>query len=440
MTSRAQSRFASLAPSLVLAAFLTLAGCATGPAQPPAPISTGKPRVDPGPQTAETRDEPEEAASLHANGMPVDIDGMPLTLPGKFTPEYLSGKELVRAGVLLPFSHPNASVRAEAEGMLAGMEMALFDHAGDSFVLLPKDTAGSQSQTLEMGAEAETQGADLFLGPLFGANIAALNEDSDFAGLPVIGFSNDRDVAGGNTWLASITPEEEVSALVRYAMEQGYQQFAYFGPDSALGQRIETALQFEVSRAGGFVVSSGFYPAGSGSPSSEADYLADSINRAEETGGPVAVLIPERGTQLRRVAPLLAYYGVSRSVKLMGLSGWNDSSVWREPSLYGAWFVAPPQEDVQAFETRYRRIYGRSPTPLAAQAYDAAALIMQLAADGEIEREELTSQDGFVGLNGLFRFTADGTTERRLSIYEISPSSGAEVIKPAETMFEPGIG
>ena len=438
MTSRAQSRFGRLAPSLVFAAFLAMAGCATGPASPPAPISSGKPRVDPGKSGQQAG--LEEPTSLHANGMEIDANGMPVPMAGEFTPEFLEGKDLVRAGVLLPFSHPNSGVRAEAEGMLAGIEMALFDHAPDSFVILPKDTAGSRSKTVEVAEQARAEGAEFFLGPLFGSSVAALNEDRFLAGMPIIGFSNDRDVAGGNTFLASISPEEEVAALVEYAVNNGFRQFAYFGPQSALGMRIETALQFEASQQGGMVVASGFYPDGSGSPTSEAEYLATSINNASEFGGPVAVLIPERGTQLRKVAPLLAYYDMNRETKLMGLSGWTDPSVWREPSLKDAWFVAPPKTDLDAFETRYRRIYGRAPTSLAAQAYDAAALAISLSADGELEREELMAEDGFVGLNGLFRFVADGTAERKLSIYQISPTEGARLIKPGEMAFQPDIG
>ena len=57
----------------------------------------------------------------------------------------MAGRELIRAGVMLPFSDRRASVRAQAEGMLAGIELALFDHAGEDFVILPKDTKGSQS-------------------------------------------------------------------------------------------------------------------------------------------------------------------------------------------------------------------------------------------------------------------------------------------------------
>ena len=81
-----------------------------------------------------------------------------------------------------------------------------------------------------------------------------------------------------------------------------------------------------------------------------------------------------------------------------------------------------------------------APTSLAAQAYDAAALAISLSADGELEREELMAEDGFVGLNGLFRFVADGTAERKLSIYQISPTEGARLIKPGEMAFQPDIG
>ena len=111
----------------------------------------------------------------------------------------------------------------------------------------------------------------------------------------------------------------------------------------------------------------------------------------------------------------------------MGLSGWNDPGVWREPSLKGAWFVSPPKTDLDAFEARYRRIYGRAPTSLAAQAYDAAALAISLSADGELEREELMAKDGFVGLNGLFRFVADGTVMARMDWHTGEKDPGMDV-------------
>ncbi|WP_018149266.1 penicillin-binding protein activator [Henriciella marina] len=439
MTFRLPSRFARLAPSLALASFLLVSACATDPVRQPAPIETGQARPDTRPDRADRGVDEEGLDGIHEGEGITAAENVPEANPGYFTPEFMNGRDLFRIGVLLPFSHPNSGVREEAEGMLAGIEMALFDHGAENMLILPKDTAGSQSQTVSMAESALREGADVILGPLFGTNIAALNRQGVTSETQVIGFSNDSNVAGGNTWLASITPEEEVAALVDHAVSQGYRQFAYFGPQSDIGQRIETALQREATRVGGRVAATGFYPATTQSPDSEARYVANAVNSAQQSGSPVAILIPERGTQLRRVAPLLSYYGMSRRAQMMGLSGWDDTAVWREPSLRGGWFVAPPRDDVQAFNTKFQRIYGRGPSSLAATAYDAASLVTQLGADGEVTRDELASEDGFVGINGLFRFNGQGTTQRRLSVYEISGSDGAVEVRRAAESFDPGI-
>ena len=258
--------------------------------------------------------------------------------------------------------------------------------------------------------------------------------------LPIVTFSNDQTVAGGNNWLASITPEEEVASIVSYAASQGYTAFAYFGPDSDIGRRIATALQFEADRNGAFMITKAMYPESTTSPDSEAKYVAQSINNAINAGDKVAVLIPERGNMIRRVGPLLAYHGVNvRTTKLLGLSGWNDPAVWREPSLKDAWFVSTSPEDENAFRARYERLYGRAPSSLASVAYDAAAMAFQIIGDGVVDQSEFTDKNGFRGVNGLFRFRVDGTAERRLPILEVS-GSGARVVQPAAATFTPGIG
>ena len=441
MTFGLPSRFARLAPSLALASFLLVTACATDPMRPPAPIETGQSRGDRGndrPDRSDQGVEEEGLDGLHDDEGITPAEDVSDAGNGYFTPDFMGDRDLFRIGVLLPFSHPNSGVRAEAEGMLAGIELALFDHAGENMLVLPKDTAGSQSQAIAMAEQVLEEGADVILGPLFGTNIEALNREGLGSETQIIGFSNDSSVAGGNTWLASITPEQEVAALVSYAVSQGYRQFAYFGPQSDLGQRIETALQREASRVGGRVAASGFYPESTQSPDSEARYIANAVNNAQQGGGKVAILIPERGTQLRRVGPLLSYYGMSRNVQMMGLSGWDDQSIWREPSLRGGWFVAPSRDDVQAFNTKFQRIYGRGPSSLASTAYDAAALVSQLGADGEVTRDEIASRDGYLGVNGVFRFAPSGTTERRLSIYEVAGSQGAVEINKAAQTFDAG--
>jgi len=49
----------------------------------------------------------------------------------------------------------------------------------------------------------------------------------------------------------------------------------------------------------------------------------------------------------------------------------------------------------------------------------------------------LTNSSGFAGIDGVFRFRADGTNERGLSVLRVSPSGG-QVISPAPRSFAPG--
>ncbi len=359
---------------------------------------------------------------------------------GDYVPPHMQGREVIRAGVMLPFSDRRASVRAQAEGMLAGIELALFDTAGDNFVILPKDTRGSQITTKEMAQELVEQGADLVLGPLFGGNVTATRTVFTEDGAPIVSFSNDSSVVGGGNWLASIAPEAEVAEIIRYASLRGYDQFAFFGPQSGLGLRVERAMQLEVYNNGGLMIGSEFYQSGEDNPNVEAASFAQTVANAVAVGGRVAVLVPERGNRLRRIAPLLAYHGVdTREVKMLGLGSWNDPAIWREPSLKGAWFPSPPAADIADFEARYERQYGRPPSSLAAIAYDATALAIALAADGQLSPDELTNLDGFAGVNGLFRFREDGTAQRSLSIMEIDPSSedGVKQIRSVATAFDP---
>ena len=89
------------------------------------------------------------------------------------------------------------------------------------------------------------------------------------------------------------------------------------------------------------------------------------------------------------------------------------------------------------FKDTYRRIYGRAPTDLAAAAYDAAALAITLAGENNMKHGGVTDPDGFMGVNGLFRFRLDGTSERGLAVKEIR-QSGASVVEKGVTRFPPG--
>ena len=277
------------------------------------------------------------------------------------------------------------------------------------------------------------------LGPLFGANVKAIRERAQDKKIPIIAFSNDRTAAGGGAYLASVSPEEETRRMVNYAIAQGVYNFVFLGPESSYGRQIEAAMRTEAFNRGGTVLTSGFYMEGTNA-TEEARSVSE-ILKSEIAAHPrskVAVLIPERGVKLLSIAPLLPYNGVDLThVMLMGTSQWNDSSIWREPTLEGAVFPSPDPDNLTGFRDTYRRIYGKAPTDLAAVAYDAAALTVRLAGEGNLKYNGVTDPDGFFGVNGLFRFRLDGTSERGLAVMQIKPT-GAEVIEKGASQFATG--
>lgn len=356
------------------------------------------------------------------------------------TPPHMAERDIKRLAVLLPFSHPNANVRAEAEAMLAAIELALFEFGDNGTIVIPKDTAGKASVAKARMKDAITEGADLVLGPLFGANVQAVRDSARKKNIPVVAFSNDRSAAGGGAYLASIAPEEEVRRVMQYVANQGVRSFAFLGPNNDYGKRVESAMRSQVSRQGGAMISSAFYSPTSAAPVDEALQVSTAlIAEIERAPGKVAVMIPERGVKLLSVAPLLPYNGVDlRQVKVLGTGLWNDSSVWREPSLFDGVFASGNPSDIAAFKQSYQRIYGRAPSDLAVIGYDAAAMAMRLAAEDEIGRRGITNSDGFLGANGLFRFRSDGTSERGLSIMQIQPNRGAVLVEPGPREFGDG--
>lgn len=422
------------APSLLVTATLLATACASAPARPPVQIGTGAPRAEP--VTPGTEQPGGEIDASHL-GEPENLGEV--RGDGGLTPAFMDGREIKRAAVLLPFSHPNAQVRTEAESMLAGIELALFEYAGDDFLIIPMDTAGKTSVTEARLDEAIKDKANVVLGPLFGANVKAIRERAEDKKIPIIAFSNDRTAAGGGAYLASISPEEETRRMVDYAISQGVHSFVFLGPQTSYGRQVETALRTEAFNKGGVVLTSAFYLPDDGG--SEAARSVSGILKSEIATRPnskVAVMIPERGVALLSIAPLLPYHGVDLThVMLMGTSLWNDSSVWREPTLEGGVFPSPDPDNLTQFRETYRRIYGRAPTDLAAVAYDAAALTVRLASENNLKYNGVTDPDGFFGVDGLFRFRLDGTSERGLAVMQIEPT-GAEVIEKGATQFVAG--
>ena len=372
----------------------------------------------------------------------------------------------VRVAIMLPLS---GDKQETGKALLGAASMALFDAYDPRITLLPFDTMASAQGAASAVVAVLQADVDVVLGPLFAESIQVVGPVLAEANITMIGFSSDTRVAALGQFIMGFAPEEEVKRIMQYAIGKGHSNFAALIPLGLYGKRVLTALGDVLEDSDARMMAMEEYAPVADSifdpvknlanyasrkktrdqelkamEAIDSDVSLDIIKELEtkEVIGEVnytAVLVPEGGQLLRTIAPLLPYYEVDPAkVKLLGTGLWNDISILKEPPLQGAWFAAPEPDKPAEFMRKYEAIYGSAPPRIATLAYDAMALvawrIRNPIAEERYTAAALLDVKGFQGIDGLFRFKADGTVERALAILEVD-KDGFKVIDRAPRMF-----
>lgn len=338
----------------------------------------------------------------------------------------------VRVGLLLPLSaQGNAAVAAQS--MKNAAEMAIAEFKNPDIQLLVKDTAGTPQGTQAVAQQALDEGAQIIVGPLFAQSVAAAGQLARPRGVPVIAFSTDANVAARGVYLLSFLPESDVHRIVDYAVSHGKRSFAALVPSNAYGAVVEAAFQQAVARRGGRVVALERYPLSPPAFQEPARRLAQGASRAD------SIFIPDNADNVPQVVSALAAAGVNlKRVQLLGTGLWDEPRIFASQALSGGWYAAPDPGGFRDFAQRYRGRYGQDPVRTATLSYDAVALVAALSKSqgpGAFSEQALTNSSGFAGIDGVFRFRADGTNERGLAVMRVTPQGG-QVVSPAPRSFQ----
>jgi branched-chain amino acid transport system substrate-binding protein len=336
-----------------------------------------------------------------------------------------------RIALLLPLSGQNKDI---GNAMLEAAQLALFDLKKPDVILLPQDTGETPEGAVAAAQKALSEGAQIILGPLFSASTTAVAPIARAANVQIISFSNDTAVAGPGVYVMGFTVQPQVERVVSYAASQNLTSMAVLAPSSPYGQSVVATME-ETARARGATVQ----PVGFFDPQGQ-DINASVASFAASAKGVQAVMVPVGGARLSQVVPLMAYRDLDpRQTKYLGTGLWDTANIWREGALLGAWYAAPPPETRADFEKRFNETYGRAPPRLASLAYDATALaglIGTKAPNGSLlTAQTLSDPNGFAGVDGIFRWGADGLPQRGLAVLEIQ-RNGIRTISPAPGSFQ----
>lgn len=346
------------------------------------------------------------------------------------TPPFMAGREIVRVGLLLPFgSRPE-----DARALYQAAELGVFDFGDRATLLIPRES-GATVETAEAAAKLLLRdGVDVILGPIQREGVAGAARAARTQNVPVIGFSSDKQAAGDGVYILSFPLEEEVTRIVGFAASKNIRSIALLAPDNDYGRRVEATLRAELATRNALAPMVQLYARSN----NEAATAARAFAPRAKAAGVQAVLIAESGSVLRAIGPALLAGGLNLdTVKLMGTGVWAGGDAQRDPTLARGWYAAPDPSARDEFVARYRAAYGREPSRVASQAYDAMNVAAQLtrnAGPRGLTRSALERNDGFAGADGLFRFRRDGSIQRSLSILEVR-QTGPVPIEAGPTTF-----
>ncbi len=363
-------------------------------------------------------------------------------------------------GVLLPLSDRYASY---GELVKKGLELALTEHNKTRLParFIYRDTAveGVSSAQL-LSALTDDDKVMAVIGPLLSKNAGDAARRAQREMVPLLAMSQSPDLPelGRFVFRDTLTAEQQVKALVKYALAAGNISFSVMRPETRLGEKMTNLFVAEVQRAGGEIVDIVSYPEDSTDFREPIQKLLWEDHEvaippviSEETGEveevpeleyPLppfhALFIPDYAEQISEIAPQLVFYGL-KDATLLGINGWNSPDLITRAGrfLKNAVFVdafnpASDKPEVQRFMELYRQTYDEEPTILSAQAFEIANILLQIIDDSDVGnrddvRKKLEELKDYRGITGTVGFDPFGEAIKQLTLLRVSRGKIVEV-------------
>ena len=346
----------------------------------------------------------------------------------------IQGDGPVRVALLVPQGSARQTDAVVAQSLENAARLAVADLGGASVTLSVYATQGTPAGATAAANAALSEGAQVILGPLYADNAAAAGVAASGSGVPVLSFSNNTSVAGGNVWVLGNTFENTARRVLGFAAAQGRNRVLVTHADDENG-RIANDAVLTAARGGSTQITGSIsYQL---SQQGIAAVVPQVVERAEATDTNAVFLTGNTAGDLPVISQLLSERGLGdEETRFLGLTRWDiPTDALSLPGLQGGYFALPDPAPLAQFNARYAGAYGTQPHPLASLAYDGVAAIGAIAGRGQtVGRGTLTANSGFAGTGGVFRLRGDGTNDRALAVAQIV-NRQIQVVSPAPNSF-----
>ncbi len=342
----------------------------------------------------------------------------------------------VPVALILPGGTGNSTDEMLARNLKQAADLAIADLQGVRIDLRVYNAGSDAATSAAMARKAVDEGAKVILGPVFAEAANAVGVAVAPAGVNVLSFSNNTDIAGGNVFVLGPTFQNTANRLVRYAARSGKGRILIVHDETPAGDLGARAITAAAARSGASVAGIAIYPFSQQGVMAAAPGIAA---QAKSAGATSVFFTADTAGALPLLAQTLPSAGLSsQSAQFVGLTRWDiPSATLSMPGLQGGWFALPDPGLAAQFNARFAAAYGEQPHPIAGLAYDGIAAIGALAKSGRADAlgaASLTQGSGFAGVGGVFRLLSDGTNERGLAVAQIQ-NAQVVVIDPAPRSF-----
>lgn len=383
----------------------------------------------------------------------------------------ISDTSSFRVGMLLPLS---GSAAKHGQGLKNASMMALEDINNPRLILQYYDTKSTPSGARIAAENAIRQKVNLIVGPLMSAEVQAIAGETIYQGVPVIAFSTAQEVLQPTVYTMGLLVEEQVNRVITFAAAQGRKRLALLIPDNSTGTAVAKAAAKSAQKNKVELTVIGYYKPEnsdfSGIIKEMTNYIqrhaevirlrAELTARAENGNQHAAyelkqmetkegigdvgfdmVLIPESGARLTSAVSMFAYYDAAYpDVQFLGTSMWEGGKLNNESVMRKSWYPAISRAHSAYFAGKYNQIFGERPSSLYSFAYDATALANEISRQNSDDLNQLiTNPDGYLGINGAFRFFGDGTNQHSLDIMEIRANGDVSVNSAPKRFSDDGL-
>lgn len=355
----------------------------------------------------------------------------------------------LRIGVLVPLS---GDYRFFGQKILQAFELAAEKYNDPGISLVVRDTMSDPGRGRLAAIELiESKGVVAILGPVLSSVAEEVAAIADERKIPV--FSPSAQMPG----LPSLSPyffrncftlKQQAEMMARAAVGgMNVTKFAILAPSDNYGKTLSRAFWDEVLALNGEVLYFAEYGLDQTDFSREIKLVREEDEEVEEVieeeeieegqeeeekeeeekdyKPPYgAIYIPDTYNRVGLIAPQLSFHDLDQDeIVILGSSGLNTPDFIRigeeyvENTIFLDGFFAGSQTiEARDFTSRYRKKYKEDPYLLAAQAYDAADIILSIIRDGATSSDEIRYKLAFLkdfpGVCGLTGMDADGDSIR----------------------------